>query len=207
MPARQHATALKSYADLTRAIYEIPYGIPGGDHWEQVSIWIKPQIAGAKDEVQILRYRLIKNCLNFLLGHAPFATQMLWAPVKKSYGLEGARVYDEMNTGTWWWDMQQRLPPGATLVPIILATDKTIMTKLGGDRVTWPIYLQIRNHTRQLRREQQVPSTILVGLLPVSKAVSKSTDQVLLAKIKSEVYHHCMKIILSGTYHLYTEQD
>ncbi|KAK2629474.1 hypothetical protein QTJ16_000294 [Diplocarpon rosae] len=120
---------------------------------------------------------------------------MAWGPVKKSYGINGERVYDELNTGNWWWEMQNGLPPGGTLVPVIIATDKTIMTKLGGDRVVWPVYLQIGNHARRLRRQQQSPSTILLGLLPISQAISKSTDNELAASIKSELYHHCMSLI------------
>lgn len=164
------------------------------------SIQIQAQATGGNAEKLILRYRPIRRCLEFLLGHAPFAADMFWAPVRKSYGVDGERVYDEMNTGNWWWDMQQQLPPGATLVPVIPATDKTIMTKLGGDRVVWPVYLQIGNHSRRLRREQQVPSTILFGLLPISKVVSKSMDNEMAASVKSDLYHYCMRLIFHGRY-------
>jgi hypothetical protein len=198
MPARNHPKAMKSYSDLVKAVYSIPYGIPNRDEWEQQIVQVEPQIAGGKAEKHKLLFRPIKACLEFLLGHEPFAPDMVWEPVKKSYGQEAPRVYDELNTGTWWWDMQLKIPPGATLVPVILATDKTLMTKLGGDRVVWPVYLQCGNHNRYLRRQQQLPSTILFALLPTSKTVSKSSDDTMAATIRSELYHTCMGHILKG---------
>jgi hypothetical protein len=192
-PAQNTLKALNSHEDMLNTIYDIPYGISNGDRWLQREITVDPQVLGGRLEKHILRYRPIKQCLEFLLGHRPFASELSWAPVKKSYGTSGPRVYDEMHTGTWWWNTQSRLPPGATVVPIIIATDKTLMTQHAGDRTAWPLYIQVGNLNRRTRRKQTTPATLLVALLPTSKATTKNSDIKLNSIIKSKLYHQCMK--------------
>jgi hypothetical protein len=50
-----------------------------------------------------------------------------------------------MNTGDWWWDTQDLLPAGATIVPVICASDKTHLTNFSGDQHAWPLYLTVGN--------------------------------------------------------------
>jgi hypothetical protein len=50
-----------------------------------------------------------------------------------------------MNTGNWWWDTQDQLPAGATIVPVICASNKTHLTNFSGDQHTWPLYLPVGN--------------------------------------------------------------
>ncbi len=192
--------AIRTHIDLMRHIYSIPYGIPGGDHWQQQEIRIKSQMKDGKAAVYFVKYRSVKECISFLLGFPPFAADMAFAPVRKFHGDRAARVYDEMYTGEWWWETQDKLPPGATVVPIILATDKTLMTKLRGDQSAWPVYLTIGNLSRKVRRKQTVPSVLLLGLLPICKNITKMSDQDLIHRIKSELYHGSMRIILKGSY-------
>jgi len=196
MASRDVPGAMRNYSDLARLTESIPYGILAEHQWLERTITVESQIAGGAPDKHLLRFRPVKEALEFLIGHEPFSPDTAWAPVEKYYGANEARVYDELHTGKWWAKMQSRIPAGGTLIPVILATDKTLMTRLGGDRVAWPVYLQIGNHSRKLRRQQQVPSTILLGLLPVTKSISKDSDAGAAASIKSEVYHTCMKYIL-----------
>ena len=68
------------------------------------------------------------------------------------------------------------MPPGATVVPVILATDKTLITKLRGDVSTWPVYITIGNISRDIRRKQTVLSKLLLGFILVFKDITKSVD-------------------------------
>ena len=147
---RKDGIGMKCYNDLMQAIYTIPYGIPQGDQWLERSIIIPSQIYGEASQQYTVIYRPIQQCLEFLLGYSPFESELNWAPIQKYYG--DSRVYDEMHTGTWWWEKQASLPPGATIVPVILASDKTLMTKLRGDQSVWPVYMTIGNLSRKVRR-------------------------------------------------------
>ena len=76
------------------------------------------------DVVQVLR---------FLLGHGPFKDSLTYAPERHYTPTDGTRVYSEMHTEDWWWSLQEQLGEGATVVPLLLATNKTMLTQHRGD--------------------------------------------------------------------------
>lgn len=51
------------------------------------------------------RYRNIISVVKYLLRQKPYEHYMLWGPTQE-YNKEGQRVYNEINTGTWWEDNQ-----------------------------------------------------------------------------------------------------
>ena len=81
-----------------------------------------------------------------------------------------------MHTAEWWWETQKKLLLGATVVSIIIGTDKTLMTKLYGNVSAWPVYLTIGNLSRTLRRKQTLLSKLLVGFIPITKDITKKLD-------------------------------
>ena len=51
------------------------------------------------------QYRNIISGVEYLLRQVAYASHMLWGP-HREYNNEGDRVYNEMNTATWWEDNQ-----------------------------------------------------------------------------------------------------
>jgi hypothetical protein len=125
--APQGGKSIKNYAGYERAIESIPYGIPGGDVWLTASFTIRHEIAGRPSHVRTAYYRPIKACLEFLPGFQPFKDDLVGEPEQITLGER--RVYGEMNSGDWWWHMQSEIEEGGTVVPVIIATDKTLMTQ------------------------------------------------------------------------------
>ena len=132
----------------------------------------------------------------FLLGFPPFACEMAWAPERQYHGASGDRLYNEMHTADWWWETQEKLPPGATVVPVILASDKTQLTRFAGDVSPWPVYLTIGNFSRELRRRQTVPSKILIGFIPKVKTGTRRVDDRRARDINAQAYHDTLRLIL-----------
>ncbi|KAJ7353085.1 hypothetical protein DFH08DRAFT_912925 [Mycena albidolilacea] len=50
-----------------------------------------------------------------------------------------------MWTGKWWTAVQSKLPKGAALSPVIIATDKTQLTQFLGGKSVYPVYLTLGN--------------------------------------------------------------
>ncbi|KAF8242189.1 hypothetical protein K440DRAFT_648408 [Wilcoxina mikolae CBS 423.85] len=71
-----------------------------------------------------------------------------------------------MWTADWWWKIQESLPDGSTVVPVILGSDKTMLSILSGDKSAWPVYLSIGNLSKAKRRSVKSNGLILIGLLP-----------------------------------------
>lgn len=110
----------------------------------------------------VLYKRSIVAYIRYILAFKPFEKEIVYAPVRKYHGQE-KRVYTDLHTAEWWWDIQERLPEGATVVPLIIQSDATLLTNHQGDRKAWPVYLSIGNLPSRIRRAQG-PGHILLGL-------------------------------------------
>jgi hypothetical protein len=52
-----------------------------------------------------------------------------------------ARLRD---TGDWWWEKQNEVPEETTIVPLLIASDKTMLSQHQGDRAARPVYKTFR---------------------------------------------------------------
>ncbi|KAJ7754199.1 hypothetical protein DFH07DRAFT_721684, partial [Mycena maculata] len=165
-----------------------------------------------RTEVFEMWYRDPVECVRELLGNPSF-TKQAYEPccIFKQENCSN-REFNEMWTAEWWWEIQvcltdlfisrifttqqELLPIGATLAPIILASDKTQLTRFSGDKQAWPVYLTIGNVDKETRRTPSSRATILLGYIPVSKLeiFSKKKHSGAL----HQMFHDCMRIMLGA---------
>jgi hypothetical protein len=110
----------------------------------------------------ILYWRDPLECIASIFNHPLFHNRLDLTPCKVySTSQKLSRVYTEWMTGQHAWDMQVRiisllrssahvflklaLPHGATLLGVILSSDKTCITALTGDRVAHPLLISLAN--------------------------------------------------------------
>ncbi|KAG8911041.1 hypothetical protein FRC02_006841 [Tulasnella sp. 418] len=124
-----------------------------------------------------------------------FHDHLTYAPAKVyTSDKRKTRIYHEMWSADWWWKLQSKLPKGATIAPVIIASDKTCLSNFSGDKTAYLVYITIGNLSKSLRRQPSKQATLLLGYLPVPSLTCCSDN---LQSLKTYgLFHECMKKIL-----------
>ncbi|TFK88136.1 hypothetical protein K466DRAFT_489540 [Polyporus arcularius HHB13444] len=172
--------------------------LPTGAGWICDVLTIKGNRKGPNGELLTEELELWRRdpleCVAELMGNPAFKGQTSFAPVMVKKG--GVRYWGEMNTADWWWEKQVMLPPGATIAPIILASDKTNLTVLRGDKTAWPVYLTIGNINKSLRRKPSAHAFVLLGYIPVAKFACFTDNE--RSEALYRFFHGCMAKMLAA---------
>ncbi|KAF8600617.1 hypothetical protein BDV93DRAFT_510657 [Ceratobasidium sp. AG-I] len=187
----KHGLPWQNLNEFYRAIDTLEHG----PDWSSTSICVSTDegeetfVVYKRNPVEIVRYLIGLERLNHNMKYGP---ERHW-----TITINGHRiwVYSEMGTGEWWWRMQDLLSKGATIAPIILATDQTQLSTLGGDKSAWPVYQSIGNISKSVRRQPTQRAMLLVGYIPVAK-LPWITNKKKRGQKQWEVYHELMAIIL-----------
>ncbi|KAF8906956.1 hypothetical protein CPB84DRAFT_1658924, partial [Gymnopilus junonius] len=85
---------------------------------------------------------------------------------------------------------------GATLAPIIIATDKTQLTQFSGNKAAYPVYLTIGNIPKATRRKPSKHACILIAYLSVEKMDRSRMNDQQHRSLVQRLFHESMHIIL-----------
>ncbi|KAI9437093.1 hypothetical protein F5148DRAFT_1278501 [Russula earlei] len=130
-----------------------------------------------------LWYRNSLQCIEELISNPMF---------EKIYILWNTRIYDEMWTADWWWEMQDKIPSGGIMCPVILASDKMQLSGFSGGHQAYPLYLTLGNISKSVRHKSSNHAVSLIGYIPTSKITCFSDPQI----PKYRLFHACLKKIL-----------
>ena len=84
--------------------------------------------------------------------------------------------------------------PGATIVPILLSTDKTLLTTFR-NKTAYPLYMTIGNLPKEICRKPSKHAFILLAYLPTTRLLHVSNLSQS-RQLISNLYHSCMRRIL-----------
>ncbi|KAG1853181.1 hypothetical protein DFJ58DRAFT_716523 [Suillus subalutaceus] len=104
------------------------------------------------------------------------------------------REYGEFFTANMAFDIQNDLPEGATMVPIILASDKTPCNQDVGGLEMHPVFLTIANIQSEVRMNATAHAWRCVAFIPIPKFDVHADFQTLL---HARLFHKCMDMIFA----------
>ncbi|KAH9837658.1 uncharacterized protein C8Q71DRAFT_706547 [Rhodofomes roseus] len=143
-------------------------------------------------------FRDVIECIRALFGDAEFAQYLVFVPERHWVDARKTiRLYHDMHTGKWWWATQvdlERSHPGATIIPVILSSDKTQVT-LFRNKVAYPLYMTIGNIPKHIRRKPSQRAWVLLAYLPASR-MSHIMNKAARRRVVANVYHACVRRIL-----------
>ncbi|KAH7872867.1 uncharacterized protein C8R40DRAFT_1150820 [Lentinula edodes] len=143
--------------------------------------------------------RPIEDCIRALYGSPDHARYLCVSPERHySDANKTQRLYHDMHTGKWWWNTQVQLEqdkPGATIVPVIISSDKTQIT-LFRNKSAYPVYLTIGNLPKEVRRKPSQQAQILLAYLPTTRLQHLPTKAARRRAV-SNLFHACMGSILA----------
>ncbi|KDQ09647.1 hypothetical protein BOTBODRAFT_178865 [Botryobasidium botryosum FD-172 SS1] len=155
---------------------------------EKLEVWVRDPLECIAEILRNLRFQ----------GCTADVPRQVFADSTK-----GDRECSGMNTADWWWETQLVLPDGATIVPVIIASNETRLTNFSGNKTAWPIYITVSNIDKSVRRKPSEHTTILLGYLLTSNLKVFSKD--LRTSKGNELFHICMKEILEPLVHARNE--
>ncbi|KAK7685479.1 hypothetical protein QCA50_011343 [Cerrena zonata] len=146
-----------------------------------------------------LYYRPIIACIQSLFGDAEFARYLIFLPERHYADPDTTvRLWHDMHTGKWWWNTQKDLynhgAKNATIIPIIISSDKTQLTMFNG-KAAYPVYLTIGNLPKEIRRKPSKQGQILLAYLPVTK-LEHITNESARRRMQANLFHGCLSYIL-----------
>lgn len=85
--------------------------LPTGPKWSCERVKVRGNARGVGGEFVMEEVELWKRdpveCVRELLGNPTFREHITYTPERVfADGMASQRIYDEMWTGDWWWDMQ-----------------------------------------------------------------------------------------------------
>ncbi|KAI6123241.1 hypothetical protein EDD16DRAFT_1691592 [Pisolithus croceorrhizus] len=116
------------------------------------------------------------------------------------------RHWQDFMSGDWAWEQADRIlsdnptTARATLVPIILGSDKTTISVATGQTDYYPLYLSIRNMCNTLHCAHQ-NAVVLIGFLAMPKTTREHASTSAFHKFKRQLFHSLLTHILYSLHH------
>ena len=158
------------------------------------------------------------DCIRSIYGDPQFAQDLVFAPERHYTSHERtSRLYNEMYTCDWWWTVQVRKlqlclneivtdtlcqtilesrQPGATIVPLIVSSDKTLLMLFRG-KTAYPIYMTIGNIPKDIRRKPSRQAQLLIGYIPTTK-LEVNPNKTAHRRALANLFHACMHAVLGS---------
>ncbi|KAG9091640.1 hypothetical protein FRC06_000483, partial [Ceratobasidium sp. 370] len=169
--------------------------LPHGPEWNVYHINLGEATQTKHHSYLFMRH--IIDTIRDLLANPDLKEYMCYEP-ERLFTAQDCRcwVYGEANSGNWWWRMQLRLPDkSGTIVPLIIASDRTALSLMSGGQEAYPLYISLANINKSVRRKPSMRATTLLAYLPVEK-YGHVTDPELRSRLRNDLTHRAMEKVM-----------
>jgi len=90
---------------------------------------------------------------------------------------------------------QEVLPPGATLLGVVLSSDKTNISVMSGNRMAYPVLISLANIDACIHSKSSLHAHLLLALLPIAKFMHKTTR--VCSLLQDRLVHQALNVVLS----------
>jgi len=87
-----------------RSAYNLRQDLDILDPFREYLVWAEASIDNGRPATTFY-YQNIIDCVRYLIRQVAYSSDMVYAPLRE-YDSSGERLYSEMHTADWWWDMQ-----------------------------------------------------------------------------------------------------
>ncbi|KAF8417310.1 hypothetical protein L210DRAFT_3428288, partial [Boletus edulis BED1] len=165
--------------------------LPSGPRWH---FQLVPTTHEMKQPIH-LYFRDALDCVESLFNHPYFADKMDFTPFRLFTTAEHiVRMYTEWMSSDGAWDLQTKIPAGATLCGVILSSDKTNITNVCGGRVAHPLLISIANIRMDMRNKGSSHTFLLLVLMLIAKFTHPVPR--MRSVLKACLFHQCLDIVL-----------
>ncbi|KAG9310636.1 hypothetical protein JVU11DRAFT_9210 [Chiua virens] len=175
---------------MAQQLWGIVELLPSGPEWCYHELQMKP----TKSPVRLF-YCDTVQCLKALFNHPLFHDKMDLIPHCIYQTTEHlVHMYSKWITGDVTWQMQSKLE-GATLLGVILLSDKTNISALIGDQYAHPLLIGLMNIHMSTCVKLSSDAFLLATLLPIPKFIHRSKH--IQGLLSDRLIHKCLDIVLT----------
>ncbi|KAG9097485.1 hypothetical protein FRC06_007492 [Ceratobasidium sp. 370] len=141
--------------------------LPHGPGWVICNTGVN--IPGHAMQHSYLMTRNVVEVVSDIVGDPSFAKEMHFV-AERHFMDENCTnwVYWNSWSTNWWWRMQLRIPDKfATIVLLVIASDRTRLSAMSGGQQVYLVYLTVANIDKSVQRETNRNAMALLAYLPV----------------------------------------
>ncbi|KIO03349.1 hypothetical protein M404DRAFT_145739 [Pisolithus tinctorius Marx 270] len=180
----------------------------GEDPWEDFTIQYTAEVQDEEmapwmiDNYDVW-YRDPQKVIHNILASSDLAAKMDYVPYWEYNAMNNERHWQDFMSGNWAWEEADRIiheflmTGGATLVPIILGSDKTTMSVATGQTDYYPLYLSIGNVHNTVHCAHH-NTVVLIAFLTMPKTTREHASTPEFHKFKRQLFHSSLTCILNS---------
>ncbi|KAL0957459.1 hypothetical protein HGRIS_001256 [Hohenbuehelia grisea] len=202
-------TGSAPFADHKAMLTTIDSSPLGGVPWQSISIsyqGTKPaaDIPQWMDDENTVWFRDPRELVKNIVDNPDYEGEFDYAAYHE-YDDSDERRYKDFMSDDWAWRQSDIIAEdpktkGAVFVPVILGSDKTMVSVATGQNEYYPLYLSIGNIHNTTRRAHR-DGVVLVGFLAIPKTDKEHANSTAFRKYRRQLFHSSLSYILQSLRH------